>query len=58
MNLMMNLISLTPKFSEILVQTSLRPYAEGTVIIPQHHSRRKPGIKFVNNAMLINKLCS
>ena len=49
MDLMPNLISLTPKISAFLVHISLRrPYGGGTVIILQCHSRRKTGVKFVN----------
>ena len=50
MDLMLSLISLSPKISAFLIQTSLRsPYAEGTVIIQQRDSRRKTDFKFVNN---------
>ena len=50
MDLMQNLICQTPKIFVFLIQISLRrPYAEGTLIILQRHSRRKTDIKFVNN---------
>ena len=50
MDLMLNLISLTPKISAFLVPISLRKrYAEGFVIIVQRHSRRKTNVKCVNN---------
>ena len=49
MDLMLNLISLTPKISAFLVQIR-RSYAEGTVIILQCHSKRKTDdVKSVNN---------
>ena len=50
MDLMLALISLTPKISAFLVQISLRgPYAKGTVTILQTHYGRKTDVKFVNN---------
>ena len=50
MDLMLSLISLTPKISAFLVQIPLRrPYAGGTFIILQHHNRRKSDVRFVNN---------
>ena len=50
MDLVLNLISLTSNISALLVQISLKmPYAEGTVVILQRHSRKKTDAKFVNN---------
>ena len=50
MDLMLNLISLTPKIPAFLLQISLiTPDTEEIVIIPQRHIRRKIDVKFVNN---------